>query len=190
MYSLKRLCTVAALFLTLGAVTIEAQGQQLKIGYTDPDLLVSAMPRYQQIQQQLQQEYNANQEALKSLAADFQEKVDKYQKQQPLLSAERRAEREAALQQEQLELQQAASQKDEEMNKRQTELLSPLLTEVQNAIDEVSQAKGLALVLKAPALIYVDSTLVVDITKEVAVKLGIPLNEGQTASTGAGNASN
>lgn len=188
MHSLTRRFKAVALFLLLGVAPLQAQ--QLKVGYTDPDLLVAAMPKYQQIQQQLQQEYNASQEALKSLAADFQAKVDKYQKQQPLLSAERRTEREAELQQEQQELQQAAAKKDEEMNQRQTELLSPLLTEVQNAIDEVAKAQGLAFVLKSPALIYVDTTLVVDITKDVAVKLGIPLNEDQTAASGTGNAAN
>lgn len=193
MESLKRLFGVAALAWLLMPMlsTGVASAQQLKIGYTDPDVVIQAMPQYKQIMQQLQQEYKAKQDALQSLAADFQEKLDKYQKQQPLLSAERRAEREQELSKMQQDIQQSASVKDQEMNSRQTELLSPLLQKVQTTIDAIAKERGMALVMRAPALLYVDQTMVTDITEDVAKKLGIPLDNSQTANAdSSGSTSN
>ncbi len=193
MERLKRIIGVVALALLVMPVmfTSVANGQQLKIGYTDPDVVIQAMPQYRQIMQQLQQEYKAKQDALQSLAADFQEKLDKYQKQQPLLSADRRAEREQELSQMQQDIQQSAATKDQEMSDRQAEMLSPLLEKVQTAIDEIAKQKGLALVMRAPALLYVDQTKVTDITEDIANKLGIPLDDGQTASSdSSGSTSN
>jgi outer membrane protein len=60
---------------------------------------------------------------------------------------------------------------------RQAELLQPLLERVQTAIDEVSADQQLALVLRAPAILYINESLVVDITPDVARKLGIPVPE-------------
>ena len=176
MNSLKRILSLAV-FVLLALPVNEVLAQQLKVGFTDPDLLISAMPEYRQIQQQLQQEYQTSQQALQSLAADFQDKLDKYQKQQPLLSAESRATREAELQQLQQEIEASAAQKDEELNQRQVQLLEPLLDKVQTAIDEVAAEKGLDMVVRSPILLFVNENTVLNITEDVARKLGLPVDD-------------
>ena len=163
---------------------------QVKIGYTDHEAIIAVMPEYGQIQAQLQTEYNGAQEALQSLAADFQGEVEKYQKQQPLLSEERRAEREQELAQQQQELQAAASRKDQELAERELELMQPIFDQVQTAIDEVAQSKGLDIVLRhrvgaQPIILYRNENTVVDITIEVATKLGIEIPDADTAEASA-----
>lgn len=162
---------------------------QVKVGYTDHEAIIAVMPEYGEIQAQLQTEYNGAQEALQSLAADFQSEVEKYQKQQPLLSEERRAEREQELALQQQELQAAASRKDQELAEREAELMRPIFDRVQTAIDEVAQTRGLDVVLRhrvgaQPVILYVNPDTVVDITLEVATKLGIeiPEEDGATAN--------
>ena len=65
--------------------------------------------------------------------------------------------------------------------------MSPIFEQVQTAIDEVAQSKGLDVVLRhrvgnQPVILYVSED-VVDITIEVAMKLGIEVpEEGDTAS--------
>ncbi|WP_457653096.1 OmpH family outer membrane protein [Rhodocaloribacter sp.] len=191
MYSLKRMLgalALALLALPLLNLTAQAQDKPLKIGYTDPETIIAAMPEYGQIQQQLQQEYQTAQQQLQTLSADFQDKLEKYQKQQPLLSAESRAKREQELQQLQQQLQQSAAQKDQEMAQREQELMKPLLDKVQAAINEVAGAEGLALVLRAPALIYVDDSQVINITESVARKLGIPVDDTSADTSNTSNA--
>lgn len=150
---------------------------QVKIGYADPEVIITYMPEYQSIQQQLNTEYRSSQEALQAMAEDFQDRVERYQKQQPLLTPERRAEREAELTQQQMELQQTAAAEDEKLAGRQEELLAPLLDQVQTVIDDIAKEKGLHLVLRSPALLYVDESSVTNINLDIASRLGISIDE-------------
>ena len=166
------------LTLIVGALaTTSIQAQTVKIGYADPEIIITYMPEYTQVQNQMAIEYRTSQEALQALAQDFQERVDKYQKQQPLLSAERQAEREGELAQLQAEIQDSAARKDEELAVRQEELMAPLLEKVQEAIDAISQSKGLDIVIRSPALLYVNSDTVVNINIDIARQLGIEIDE-------------
>lgn len=168
------------LVLIAGLLAMPASAQ-VQIGYADPEVIITYMPEYQAIQQQLNNEYQSSQEALQAMATDFQDRVERYQKQQPLLTPERRAERESELAQEQAELQQAAANEDEKLAGRQEELLAPLLEQVQNVIDEIAAEKGLHLVLRSPALLYVNEDMVININLDIASRLGISIDE-DTAS--------
>src|SRR5690606_3739025 len=119
-----------------GMSTAPAQAQALKVGYTDHEVLIVNMKEYQSVQAQLQREAQSGQQELQQLYADYQEKVDRYQKQQALLSAEKRQEREQELLQLQQQLQESATQKDQALGRRQAELMQPILDRVQNAIDK------------------------------------------------------
>ena len=74
------------------------------------------------------------------------------------------------------------SQKLTKLADREIELMKPIFDRVQTAIDEVAQAKGLDVVLRhrvgaQPVILYVNPDTVVDITLEVATKLGIEIPE-------------
>jgi outer membrane protein len=154
---------------------------QLKIGYADPEVIITYMPEYQEVQTQLASEYQTSQEALQAMAVDFQDRVERYQKQQPLLTPDRRQTREAELAQEQAELQQAAASEDQKLAVRQEELMAPLLQKVQDAIDEIAAEKELHLILRSPALLFVNEDFVININVDIASRLGITLDDG-TAS--------
>jgi len=170
--------------LLMTAVSLSASAQALKIGYADPEVIITYMPEYKDIQQQMAAEYRTSQEALQSLADDFQDRVSKYQKQQPLLSTERQAEREAELAQLQKEIQDSAQQKDQELAKKQEDLMAPLLEKVQAVIDSVAAEKGLDIVIRSPALLYVNEDRVVNINMDIAKRLGIEIDEAAASSTG------
>ena len=185
----KRFLSVVTM-LVLGLSVLSGgtvNAQKLKVGYTDHEVLIAAMPDYAKIQGQLQQEFAGAQEALQSLAADFQTEVEKYQKQQSLLSAERRAEREKELGARQAELQDAAGRKDQELSELEAQLMQPIFDRVQGVIDEVAKAKGLDLVIRhrvgsQPVILYVNEESVVDITLDVARKLGIEVEDDAAAA--------
>ena len=108
----KSIFSILIALLMLGITQVDVAAQSLKIGYADPEIIITYMPEYQGVQQQIAAEYRTSQEALQALAEDFQERVDRYQKQLPLLSAERQAEREAELTTLQAEIQNSAASKD------------------------------------------------------------------------------
>lgn len=171
---------IITLLLAVLTTTV-IQAQELSIGFADPEVIITYMPEYQTIQQQMAAEYQTSQEALQALAEDFQDRVAKYQKQQPLLSAERQAERETELAQYQQEIQQSAAQKDEELSKKQEDLMAPLLERVQSVIDELSAELGLDLVIRSPALLFVNEDKIRNINLDIARKLGVEIDEEATA---------
>lgn len=170
-----------SVLLLAGLVSTSAQAQNIQIGYADPEIIITYMPGYQEVQQQMAIEYRTSQEALQALAEDFQERVDRYQRQQPLLSEERRAEREAELATLQQEIQNSAAAKDEELAAKQDELMAPLLQQVQDAIDAIAEEKGLDLVMRSPALLYVNADRVVNINVDIARRLGIEVDEDEVS---------
>lgn len=170
---------IAVLFFASTSIAIQAQS--LSIGYADPEVIITYMPEYQTIQQQMAAEYQTSQDALQALAEDFQERVTKYQKQQPLLTAERQAEREAELAQYQQEIQQSASQKDQELTQKQENLMAPLLERVQTVIDALATELGLDLVVRSPALLFVNDDKIKNINIDIARKLGVEIDETATA---------
>jgi len=163
-----------------------AHAQALKVGFTDHELLILNMEEYRQIQQQLQTEAQNMQQGLQTSMQDYQEKLDRYQKQQALLSPERRQEREQELLQLQGEIQQSAAQAEQQLANREAELMRPLLERVQTAIEEVAEEQGLDIVLRGQGILYINPDRIVDITRAVAMKLGIEVDE----ETAAANPSN
>ncbi len=188
---LKRVSAVLTFLLFASPLLIgfvhDAGAQALNIGYTDHEIIIVNMPEYQDVQQQLESAYQGNQQELQTLYQDYQTRVERYQRQQSLLSEERRAEREQELMQMQQDLQQQAQEQEQALAQRESELMQPLLEKVQTAINEVAAAKGLDIVLRSqvgtqPLLLYVNTETIEDITLDVARNLGLDVDESDTTT--------
>lgn len=184
-----------ALMLPAAGLVQNAQAQSLKVGYTDHELLVVNMPEYAQVQQELQQEYANGQQQLQTAAASYQQEVQDYQKRQSIMTEDARQAKEKELIQMQQDLQEQANQKEQALQQKQAELMAPLWEKVGSAIDAVAKEKNLDLVLRAqigvaqPLILYSNPNTVVDITKDVALKLGIEVqDEPVGAAPAASNA--
>lgn len=193
MYQLTiRLFAFSVLAITLfGADAFGQQLPPLRIGYTDHEILISNLPEYRDIEQQLASEYESSQRVLQAMLEDFQGQVETYQKRQALLSASKQAERETELAEVQQELQQKAADAEQDFAKRQAELLSPVFERVDAAIKKVADEMNLDLVLRIqagpmqPIILYANEERVGDITREVAIELGIdPTGGAGQSATG------
>ena len=162
----------------LAVVAALPAAAQAKIGYADADLILQAMPQVVQVRQTLQGEFTQRQQALQTQANELRTKADDYQRRQSLLTPEARqaAEQELAALQQALE---AASQAAEQtLRRREVELMQPLYESLQNAINAEAEAKGVDVVLPTrvqnePLLLFVNRNTVVDLTRDIAVRLGI-----------------
>ncbi len=177
------LWTLILLPALLAAQPVSAQA--LKVGYTDANLIIAQLPEYRTVMEQLQSLAEAGQAEYQEQIQKFQADLTDYQRKQALLSPEARQTREERLAQEQATIQQFLQEKEQELGQREAELLGPLLDKVQEAINDVAEAKGLNLVLSAqsgtaPVILYADQNL--DITREVLEKLGIQPTTGASSS--------
>ncbi len=175
-----------AAFVVAFLVALPAGAQDLKVGYTDYEVLLANMPQMQEVQQQLQTYYTESQQKLQQQAQDFQDKAQRYERQASLLSAEARTEREQELGALQQQVQQAAQQADQLFQQRRAQLMQPLFERLQAAIDTVAKARSLDIVLPTqvggdPFILYVNETRVTDITRDVATELGIPVEDTAAA---------
>lgn len=179
----KRVTGTAALLLLAASVWAvqPAAAQQPTIGYTNQELLLRNMPEMQQVQQQIEQEAQTMRQEMQAQDQELQEMVAEYQKQQALLSDQRKAERERAIRQKQQELQQAVQERQQELAQREAELMQPLLEKLQTALNQVAEQENLDVVMRSQALLYVNEQNVVDVTPQVAQRLGIDVSGGAEA---------
>ena len=171
---------LALLFvLILGTADVNAQQ---RIGFTNQEAVLANMPGIQDVQEQLQQETVRLQGDLQDKQQEFQEQVQRYEQQQSLLSDERLQERETELREMQAELQRSQQEAEQELAQREMELMQPLLEELQTAINEVADEQSLDLVMREQALLYVNGSTdnVVNITRDVATRLGIEIDDAAT----------
>lgn len=187
-YMFKRIPAVFCLLLLaspLLGMAPDAEAQALRVGYTDHEIILINMPEYQDVQEQLQSAFEGNQQELQTLYQDYQDRLARYQRQQSLLSEDRRQEREQELMQLQQQIQQQAQQHDQQLAERESELMQPLLEKVQRAINAVAEARELDIVLRSqvgtqPLLLYVNEDTIEDITLDVARNLGLDVDPEDT----------
>lgn len=176
---------VVTVLFALAAFVAAPAAQAQKIGYTNQEAILANMPEMEDVQRQLQQEYQQQQQELQQEQQAFQQQVQRYQRQQSLLSDSVRAQRERELQQRQAELQRTLQQREQQLQQRELELMQPLFEELQTAIQDVAASQNVDVVLRAQSMLWVDpnSSNVVNITADVAQQLGIDLSGTETQPT-------
>jgi outer membrane protein len=172
---------ITALILLGANSAVQAQSEELKIGYVSPQAILQNMPEMKAVQQRLQNFTARKQQELTQKEQAFQSEVAAYQQKVGVISAEAQAQEEQRLGQLQNELLQAQQTAEQELQAKRTELLGPLLEQIGNAIDTVAQRMGLGYVLNTTTstgdlvILYAseDFQSKYDITQAVMDELGM-----------------
>ena len=153
----------------LGVSTASAQ-KFARINLQD---IVVAMPEFDEMQKNLETFGKDLQEQMEQIQVEFNNKLADFQKNQATMAASIKQMKQQELEQLQQrfgEFQQIAQQ---DIQKEQQKLMTPIYEKVKNTIDEVAKAGGYTVILPGGALIYVDPAQVKDIAPEVKSKLGV-----------------
>lgn len=154
---------------------------QVKIGYTNVELILAYMPESRAVEKGLQTFEQKLATKLKAQEGFAQGKLAEYQdlEARGKLTPEQRAERERELQKLDEELKKAGADAEYELATKRQQLLDPVLQKLQNAIDEVAKAGGYTLVLNQTTSAGVSTILYGppedDLTERILTKLGIPV---------------
>ena len=159
--------------LVLGS-TSEVLAQDQKFGYLNSSELIILLPEAKVADSELET-YQ------KQLAANFQKKVEQFQKDvaafekaAPELAPVQQQEQGAALQQRQKELGEEEYGLQEKLATKRNELLKPILEKVDKAIKEVGEAGGYTMIFDSSGMnvmLYLDES--VDVMPLVKAKLGL-----------------
>lgn len=158
-----------AITLTTGMFVANAQ----KIAHINSEELVSAMPESKAMQDDLAKMAQNFDNDYKSQATALQAKLEKYQKEAPSKTDEENAKRQQEVAQLQQKLQSYLKSAQEEMQKKQMDLIKPIIEKAQKAIQDVAKEKGIKYVFdSAPGkgLIVFEGE---DLLAAVKTKLGI-----------------
>ena len=178
---IKRTLYTIPVFLLFLTVSISAQAQQLKIGFVNPQEIITKMPEMKAVQQRLQNFISDKQAELQEKQEAFQNAVNEYQQKMSVLSSDAKSNKEEELGEMQANLREAQREAQEAVQQKQQELVQPLMESINNAIDAVANEKGLDYVLNTTTsqgdviVLYASQEYKqkYDITGDVMNKLGI-----------------
>ena len=160
-----------AVMMTLGATSLFAQ----KFGRINTQELIMLMPETKEMQTNMEAFAKEIQDNLETIRVEFNTKLADYQKNYETLSDSVKQLKENELQELQnrsSEFEQVAQQ---DYQKKQNELLAPIVSKAKEAIDKVSKAGGYLVVfdISTGSLAYFDEAALTDIAPEVRRELGI-----------------
>lgn len=170
-----------ALIMGMGFNQSQAQIQEEKIGYVDPQAILQKMPEMKAVQQRLQNFIEKKQQEIVQQDQELQQEINTYQQKQSVLSDQAKQKEEERLGQLQADLQQAQREAQQAIQQKQQELVGPLLQEINSGIDAVAQEMSLSYVLNTTTsngdliILYAseEAQNKYDITEEVMAELGI-----------------
>ncbi|WP_375058574.1 OmpH family outer membrane protein [Zobellella sp. DQSA1] len=152
---------VMALVLSAGV----AQAQSGKIAVVDTAEVFQKMPQRQAVASQLQKEFENRVKEVQKLEEDGRSFVEKQQKDMAFMNDQQKAEAQKKLNDMQGTYVQKRRSLEEDQARREHEERQKMLSRIKTAIDEITRAQGLELVIERGAAIYVSPSL--DITEQV-----------------------
>ncbi len=159
--------------LSIFLVIFTIQGySQLKIGYTNPEVILSQLPEVQEIDQQIGFFLQEKDSLLSIKAVALQQELTEYEQNRNTMSQAQRQQREAELTQKNDEFEQERQNSINEVQQRQLSLLRPIRQKVFTEIQNVADSLGLDLVLNQGSvnggtIIFYASEDQQDITQQV-----------------------
>jgi len=153
---------------------IGANAQNLKFGHVDSQKLLEQMPQRDSATQVYSKELKDMEGILQDMQAEFNKKYQVYQERQDSLGAMAKKAKEEELQQLQERIQSYQQNAQQDLQKREAELLKPIMDKAKKAIEEVSKENGFMYVFDISGgllLYYSDKS--VDIMPLVKKKLNI-----------------
>ena len=178
----------AFILFVLSSTVIVAQNT-VKIGYTDPEYILSMMNEYKQVESELKSYEKQLQSQLDSKLKDYQSKLEGYQQNINSYTDIVKQDKEKELIGMQNSIKEFEESAMASMQKKQSSLLDPLIQKVQKAIDDVAVENSYTYVFSTSAgsnaaIILYAKNKDEDISELVLKKLGVTVPVKSETGTG------
>jgi outer membrane protein len=173
---MKKVISIVALALIF-ATGINLKAQTYKFGHIDSQKLMSEMPESQDAQKKLEAEQKSIRDQLETMQVELNNKYNDYQNNMGLPMADPkkwsdivREDKEKEMNDLNQRIQDFQQTAGQGLQKKQQELLQPILEKIQNAIKEVAKENKFTYIFEVQSLLY-HSEESIDITSMVKTKL-------------------
>ena len=168
---MKQLKTILlATALCIGTVSFSQA--QSKVAHINTEELISAMPEYKAAQTQLETLGKTYQADLQNMSSEFQKKVKQYEAEAPTKTDEENAKRGQEVQDMQQNIREYNATAQQDMQKKQADLLKPITEKARAAILKVGRAQGFDYVLdtaQGVTILADGKNLLDDVKKELGI---------------------
>lgn len=169
---MKRILLTLSVITLLGSLTTFAQN--LKFGHIDSNVLMENMPSRDSAMAVLETEFKEMEGILEDMQVEFNKKYQTYVETQGTMSEIARKTKEQELQELQQRIQAYQVSAQQDLQKREAELLQPIMEEAKKAIEDVAAEQGFIYVFDTGSgVVLYHSDKSQDILPLVKKKLGI-----------------
>ena len=144
-----------------------------KIGRINTQEIIVNMNEYKEANTQMEAYAKDLQAQMETIQVEFNNKLQEYQKAEATMTDAVRQLKEKELTDLQNRIREFQQVAQQDIQKKQAELMEPIEKKANEAIQEVAKAGGYAVILETGIMIFYDEAQVKDISAEVKTKLGI-----------------
>lgn len=168
---------VTAAFVLMTGLFANAQTPAMKIGYTSVDYVLVNLPESKEIDSKLKAEEAQYSKMLQDKIATFQKEYEDFNKNAGTWSEIIRNDKMKKLENDQTSINEFQQQIQQQIQKKQQTLISPVIEKIQKAIDDVAKENGYTWVFNVDAGNGIVSILVApkedDLSNLVFKKMGV-----------------
>ena len=174
---MKKIILIAA----MAFMSVAAMAQEFKFGYVDFNELIMLMPEMDAARATIEENQKTNEEILMTMYQEYQTKMQQYEKNSATWTQAVLEMKQKELMQLEQNLQQNQQVLQQEIQQLQQQLQAPIIEKVNNVVNELAKAQGVAAVFEKASFLYVDEAQMLNLTPEARTALNIP--EGRTLET-------
>ncbi len=141
-----------------------------KFGKVNTQTIMQALPEIAKINGELQAQQKTYENDLKNMQDELQRQNDAYEKGKSTMNATAQKQKEQELQTLYQKIQQTYQDNAQALQKKQQDLMQPVVTKVRNAIDAVGKAGGYTFIFEDGVAVYT-GTNVEDVTSKVQAEI-------------------
>lgn len=162
---------LALVLVLFPSLMMSAQTQQ-KIGVVDTQTIIMAMPETKAMQTELDALMKKYEDSIVEMQKEYQAKFEEFVAQQDTLIESIKVRKQQEIEDIAKRIQELSNVAQQDVQKKQQELFTPIQSKVRDAINKVGAENGFAYLLDASQMIYMGSAAV-DATSMVRSKLGL-----------------
>ena len=162
MKNIIQIMVVAVLFLFGSQAMAEA-----KIGYVDMQKAIQSTSTGKSAKKKLEKDFNKKKKELEKMEADLKKMTQDLEKKAAVLSDDVKAKKQAELQREMMKYQKIVGQSQLEIQKKERELTTPIITKLRDIIQKVANKGGYTMVLEKSEQSVLWAKKDVDLTDDV-----------------------
>jgi len=176
--------------LVIGSVTAAAQQPAARLAYVNPQALFENAPGRADAEAAFRKETEGYRAELSRLNDALNQALSDFQKAEPKLPAADKEKRQRALQAKEDSLRARQQELEQKASQRQNELMAPIMEQVKKVLDDIRTEDGYAMIMTGDPQLILSYDKNLDITDRVVARLktiaAMPTKVGAPVSAPAG----